>query len=142
MYPKIPLSERTLGGISGALSKSNSLRNHVIKYGGSLPSGVMSQVRVSSQSRAPWMRTPYAPIHGWVIGWARLRLNGAPLCWTSQFNEPDLLDDLRDHWTSAEHAAEREQMVRRLQVRECTSYPGGQALLSTFTATHGRLTCG
>lgn len=40
----------------------------------------------------------------------------------SQFSEPDLLDDLLDHWTSAEHVAERQALVRRLQVRQ-----GGEA---------------
>lgn len=34
----------------------------------------------------------------------------------SQFNEPDLLDDLRDHWTSSDHLQEREMIVRKLQV--------------------------
>lgn len=34
----------------------------------------------------------------------------------SQFSEPDLLDDLRDHWTSADHSAERQMVVRKLQV--------------------------
>eukprot|EP00878_Enallax_costatus_P010752 GHUV01011229.1.p1 GENE.GHUV01011229.1~~GHUV01011229.1.p1 ORF type:complete len:261 (+),score=89.98 GHUV01011229.1:1492-2274(+) len=33
----------------------------------------------------------------------------------SQFNEPDLLDDLRDHWTSTDHMQEREMLVRKLQ---------------------------
>ena len=35
----------------------------------------------------------------------------------SAFNEPDLLDDLLDHWTSADHVQERQSLVRRLQVR-------------------------
>lgn len=35
----------------------------------------------------------------------------------SSFNEPDLLDDLLDHWTSAEHVAEKNMLIRRLQVR-------------------------
>lgn len=34
----------------------------------------------------------------------------------SHFNEPDLLDDLLDHWTSNDHVAERQMLVRRLQV--------------------------
>ena len=34
----------------------------------------------------------------------------------SQFNEPDLLDDLLDHWTSTDHVQERQMLVRRLQV--------------------------
>lgn len=33
----------------------------------------------------------------------------------SQFNEPDLLDDLLDHWTSTDHVQERQMLVRRLQ---------------------------
>lgn len=38
----------------------------------------------------------------------------------SQFNEPDLLDDLLDHWTSNDHVQERQMLVRRLQVsRKC-----------------------
>lgn len=36
----------------------------------------------------------------------------------SQFNEPDLLDDLLDHWTSNDHVQERQMLVRRLQVRQ------------------------
>lgn len=35
----------------------------------------------------------------------------------SAFNEPDLLDDLLDHWTATDHVAERQALVRRLQVR-------------------------
>lgn len=34
----------------------------------------------------------------------------------SVFNEPDLLDDLLDHWTSSDHVQERQMLVRRLQV--------------------------
>jgi len=33
----------------------------------------------------------------------------------SAFNEPDLLDDLLDHWTAADHVQERQSLVRRLQ---------------------------
>jgi hypothetical protein len=36
----------------------------------------------------------------------------------SQFNEPDLLDDLLDHWTSTDHVQERQMLVRRLQVHQ------------------------
>jgi hypothetical protein len=36
----------------------------------------------------------------------------------SVFNEPDLLDDLLDHWTSSDHVQERQMLVRRLQVGE------------------------
>ena len=43
-YPKIPLSERLLGGISGALSKSHALRNSVASNSGAMPSGAFSQV--------------------------------------------------------------------------------------------------
>lgn len=31
--------------------------------------------------------------------------------------QADLLDDLKDHWTAAEHAAEKDFLLRRLQVR-------------------------
>jgi len=34
----------------------------------------------------------------------------------SAFNEPDLLDDLLDHWTASDHVQERQSLVRRLQV--------------------------
>lgn len=31
------------------------------------------------------------------------------------FGEPDILDDLQDHWSAAEHVQERQMVVRRLQ---------------------------
>lgn len=39
----------------------------------------------------------------------------------SAFNEPDLLDDLLDHWTSNDHQQERQMLVRRLQVRQLSA---------------------
>jgi hypothetical protein len=62
----------------------------------------------------------------------------------SQFSEPDLLDDLLDHWTSAEHVAERQALVRRLQVRGWgwrglwSGRWGGQALVHRLQVRQGR----
>eukprot|EP00879_Flechtneria_rotunda_P009341 GHRR01009780.1.p1 GENE.GHRR01009780.1~~GHRR01009780.1.p1 ORF type:complete len:646 (+),score=209.66 GHRR01009780.1:188-2125(+) len=44
------------------------------------------------------------------------KLAGSTSGAVSVFNEPDLLDDLLDHWTSGDHVQERQMLVRRLQV--------------------------
>ena len=51
------------------------------------------------------------PMRDAMMGW-----QNKPDGMVSQFNEIDLLDDLRDHWTAAEHVAERQGLVRKLQV--------------------------
>jgi len=73
VYPKIPLAEGLMGGISSALARSKPMRDA-------------------------------------MMGW-----QGKPDGMVSQFNEIDLLDDLRDHWTAAEHVVERQGLVRKLQ---------------------------